>query len=192
MAQMLNHAVHRLMERTEQEVSRKEIIRAIENRQMVFAKKMTNSRSLVYVHTVGGITKIILHKPTGKVVTVLPWKARYKFITVFESETYKGTIEAEIYPDCYMETNCKTALSKIVRIHGDGAKEPIGFNHPLFEPLFNEIWKRFKEKDPDGIKEVNLNDKVETKAKGTDCGESNECTINFLQPEGTKEATGTH
>lgn len=176
MAEMATHAVHRLMERTEQEVTRGEIKRAIDNKTVVFAKRLTNSRSLVYVHTPSGITKIVLHKPTGRVITVLPWKSRYKFITAFDSEKLNGFFEAEIYPDCYLETNCKTALTKIVRIHSDGAKEPIGYNHPLFEPVFIEVWTRFREKDTDWIKEVPIG-KAEVKIDGKSCGEATECTL---------------
>lgn len=142
MAEMLNHAIHRLMERTEQDVGRKEIVRAIENRNMVFAKKLTNSRSLVYVITPSGVVKVVLHKPTGKVITVLPWKGVYQRLIEFTSPT--GVFRAEIYPDCYLETNCKTALTKITRIHPDGAREPIAFNHPLFDSAFMAVWDAIK------------------------------------------------
>lgn len=172
MAEMLNHAIHRLMERTDQEVSRKEITNAIEGRHMQFAKKLTNSRSLVYLNTPSGIVKIVLHKPTGKVVTVLPWKDRYKFTTKFTSPMY-GNLEAEIYPDCYQETNCKTALTKIIRIHPDGAREPIAFNHPVFEGAFNEVWKRFKE--------VDIDRKAQTETESGTCGST--CEFNPSQTE---------
>lgn len=142
MAEMLNHAIHRLMERTEQDVGRKEIVRAIENRSMVFAKKLTNSRSLVYVITPSGVVKVVLHKPTGKVITVLPWKGEYYRKIEFTSPY--GIFQAEIFPDCYLETNCKTALTKIIRIHPDGAREPIAFNHPLFDNAFTAALSSIK------------------------------------------------
>lgn len=147
MAEILNHAIHRLMERTDQEVSRKEIIRGIENRSMIFAKKMTNSRSLVYVITPSGVVKVILHKPTGKVITVLPWKSKYYKLVQFNSIKGTGWFQVDMYPDCFVETNCKTALTKIIRIHLDGAKENIGFNHPLFEEIFTEAWKLFRKEE---------------------------------------------
>jgi hypothetical protein len=142
MAEMLNHAIHRLMERTEQDVSRKEICRAIENRQMLFAKKLSSTRSLVYVTTPSGIIKLVLHKPTGKVITVLPWLATFHEHLEWQSD--KGKFIADIYPDCYEETGCKTALTKIYRIHGDGAKEPIAFNHPYFDRAFETAMDMIK------------------------------------------------
>lgn len=164
MAEMLNHAVHRLMERTEQDVGRKEIVRAIESRNVVFAKRLTNSRSLVYVITPNGVVKVVLHKPTGKVITVLPWKGEYQ--RVIEFTTPYGIFKAEVYPDCYLETNCKTALTKIVRIHPDGAREPIAFNHPLFDNAFTAAMNATIKEGNETKAQVSINDKHVGKITG--------------------------
>jgi hypothetical protein len=76
------------------------------------------------------------------VVTVLPWKGEYHRVIKFNSPY--GIFQAEIYPDCYLETNCKTALTKIIRIHPDGAREPIAFNHPLFDNAFTAALSAIK------------------------------------------------
>jgi hypothetical protein len=171
MAEMLNHAVHRLMERTEQDVGRKEIVRAIESRNMVFAKKLTNSRSLVYVITPSGVVKVVLHKPTGKVITVLPWKGEYHRVIKFNSPY--GIFQAEIYPDCYLETSCKTALTKIIRIHPDGVREPIAFNHPLFDNAFTAAWSAAKREGNETKIEA------EVSVNGTHIGKATELSISI-------------
>ena len=171
MEQFSNHAYQRLTERTDMEVDRKDIIKAVENRNLVFARKISSTKSLVYAMTPKGIIKLVLHKPTKKIVTILTWKSIFKFTCEFISPHYdQGMYQAEIYPDCFLETGCSTALTKIVRIHRDGAKEPINYIHPFFDGVFKEAWELFEKANPNH-QEVKSNEiKAETHCATTNDG----------------------
>jgi len=131
---------------SKQEVSRKIIIRAIENKQMVFAERLTNSKSLVYVMLPNNeVIKAIIHKPTSKVITILPWKDVFLYTMEINIKSIKtpNKFKVVLYPDCYLETGCKTALTNINRFHVDGAREFISFKHYLFDDVFNAAWEEW-------------------------------------------------
>jgi hypothetical protein len=137
MSGFIPHAIDRFFERTDLEVTVNQIKRAIEGGNIIYAKRLTATKSLAYALVGDNVVKLIIAKSTKKVMSVLPWKSIFKdIINVQTGQKY----EVIIFPDCYLETNCKHALTKISKIHPDNAKEPIPYNHAEFEILFDLAW----------------------------------------------------
>jgi hypothetical protein len=134
------HAITRFFERTDLEVTRNQIMRAIEGGNIAYAKRLSATRSLAYTLVGENVVKLIIGKGTKKVISIIPWKSIFKEVVNISSEN--KNYEVTIFPDCYMETNCKHALTKVFRIHGDGAREPIPYNHPNFDHVFNVAWNQ--------------------------------------------------
>ena len=142
---IIEHANQRFFERTENETTRKEIIKHLNNGgEIIYAKRTTNSRSLVYVPIQKEIFKLIINRKNKKIITFLPWKEVFKTFFQFEYEEKKYFIE--LYPDCFEETKCENALTTIYEINEkEEIQDKIKFNHPLFKNLFNEAWKNYKD-----------------------------------------------
>ena len=139
MSGFVPHAIDRFFERTDLEVTRNQILKAIEGGNIVYAKRLTATKSLAYALVGDSVVKLIIAKSTKKVMSIIPWKSVFKeIVTVFTDKVY----EVIIFPDCYLETDCKHALTKIFRIHDDGAREPIPYNHPDFYNIFDIAWSR--------------------------------------------------
>jgi hypothetical protein len=164
------HAISRFFERTDLEVTRNQIMRAIEGGNIAYAKRLSASRSLAYTLVGENVVKLIIAKSSKKVISIIPWKSIFKKIITCQTplDIHKGThYEVILFPDCYMETNCKHALTKISRIHKDGAREPINFNHPDFDVYFDHAWGELL-KDNDHIeiqkRRESGNEKIETQS----------------------------
>lgn len=132
------HAISRFFERTDLDVTRNQIMRAIEGGNIAYAKRLSAARSLAYILVGENVVKIIIGKGMKKVISVIPWKSVFKEVINIHSEN--KDYEVILFPDCFMETHCKSALTKVFRIHGDGAREPIPYNHPDFDHVFNVSW----------------------------------------------------
>lgn len=173
MSEFIPHAVERFYERTDQDVTRNQIVKAIENGNIVYAKRLTSSRSLAYVIVGKNAIKIIIAKSTKKVLSVIPWKSVFKEVIKLNLPTKDPgkTYEVTVFPDCYLETGTSHALTKINRIHDDGAREPIPHNHPYFEILFNLAWDKVinSEKHNTIVKERETgNEKIKTQVHRED------------------------
>jgi hypothetical protein len=142
MSEFIPHAIDRFFERTDLEVTRNQITNAIEGGNVVYAKRLTASKSLAYVMVGENVIKLIISKGTKKVLSIIPWKSVFKEVINVHFGTTKINYEAILFPDCYMETGCSHALTKIHRLHDDGAREPIPYNHPYFEMVFNMAWDK--------------------------------------------------
>lgn len=138
MSGFVPHAIDRFFERTDLEVTRNQILKAIEGGNIVYAKRLTASKSLAYALVGENVVKLIIAKGTRKVMSIIPWKSIFKDTVNLHMGDDK--YEIVIFPDCYMETKCSHALTKMHKIHTDGAREPIPYNHPNFELLFNDAW----------------------------------------------------
>jgi hypothetical protein len=163
MSGFIPHAIERFFERTDLEVTRNQIIKAIENGNIVYAKRLTASKSLAYALVGENVIKLIVSKNTKKVMSIIPWKSVFKYTVT--TNIHEDIYKIIVFPDCYMETGCPHALTKIYKIHSDGAKEPIPYNHPNFNSLFNGAWEIVKnvEKHKIIVKERNSgNEKIKT------------------------------
>lgn len=143
---LTRHANWRFEDRTDQSISRKKIINYLQNGgEIVYAKRLTITRSLAYLPIGNEIFKVIINRKSRIIVSILPWQdvfiATYAFYSSYYDE--KNYI-VELYPDCYLETKSQHALTKIYvikEIDGFGDdKYPIGYNHPFFEGLFEAAW----------------------------------------------------
>jgi hypothetical protein len=140
MSEFIPHAINRFFERTDLEVTRNQITNAIEGGNVVYAKRLTASKSLAYVLVGENVIKLIIAKGTKKVLSIIPWKSVFKE-TVTVNLMGKLLYEVILFPDCYLETGCSHALTKVHRLHDDGAREPIPYNHPYFQMVFNLAWE---------------------------------------------------
>jgi hypothetical protein len=144
MPEFINHALDRYYERTDLDITKGQILRAVENGNITYAKRISASKSLVYAMVNNNqVVKLVLSKTNKKILTVLPWRSIFKQMLRFQDDHFNGLFEVTLYPDCYLETNASHALTKIYKIHPDNAREPIPFNHPFFAGLFKIAWDFF-------------------------------------------------
>lgn len=148
MYKMTDHAVAQLHKRYSPDVGKKEIENALKNKENIkYIQRISDTRSLIYLHTSNGIVKAIYHRKAKKIITVLTWVGNYKvdlFASVpLDNEEENKLFKVTIFPDCYKETGCDRALTKMFMVHPDGAKEPMGFNHYLFDTVFYYVWDSY-------------------------------------------------
>jgi hypothetical protein len=136
---LTRHANWRFEDRTDQSVSRKKIINYLQNGgEIIYAKRLTITRSLAYLPIDNEIFKVIINRKSRIIVSILPWQDVFKATFIFFSKYYdEKDYIVELYPDCFLETKSKHALTKI---YMGKDKKPIGYNHPFFEGLFEAAW----------------------------------------------------
>ena len=159
---IIEHANQRFFERTENETTRKEIIKHLNNGgEIIYAKRTTNSRSLVYVPIQKEIFKLIINRKNKKIITFLPWREKFKIHFQFEYNSKKYFII--LYPDSFKETKCESTLTEIYEIDNEeNIQERIKFNHPLFKELFFEAWKKYRYMEEENGSEVILENYYKT------------------------------
>ena len=158
---LTKHADHRYFDRSNQNISRKDLIKYIGNGgQIHYAKRMTSTRSLAYIPIKNEVFKVIINRKSKCIVSILPFKDEYiKRLKVY-SEYYDNKIYLiELYPDCYMETNEPHALTQIF-IVTDKNNELLHFEHPFFNGLFNAAWKIYL-----GMKGLMKNEQIKITAE---------------------------
>lgn len=136
------HANERYYDRTNQEVTRKKIVTHITNGgQILYAKRLTATRSLAYIPIGSEVFKVIINRKSKVIVSILPFNDHFiRKIKVFSGYYDDKTYLIEMYPDCYNETRMPHALTKIYEINGDELID-INFNHPFFNGIFKAAWK---------------------------------------------------
>jgi hypothetical protein len=137
------HAQERFFERANQDVTRKKIIAHIANGgQIIYAKRMTATRSLAYIQVKDEIFKIIINRKSKVIISILPFNDDFAQTIKIHSQHYNNkTYLVELYPDCYNETQSNHALTKIYEINDDKSFNEIGYNHPFFNGLFDIAWQ---------------------------------------------------
>jgi hypothetical protein len=148
--QFTKHAKKALVERTDLQVTEKQICKALDSiDNITYVKKETGSRTLCYVKVGKTIVKLSYAKKNKKVVSIYPWYSLYKCTVNIMVDSNEGSQNYEItlFPDCYMETKNNKVLTQVDRVHPDGAKEKIPFYDPDFENLFKIAWEYFKSND---------------------------------------------
>jgi hypothetical protein len=146
-----DHAMSRYFERTDTDISMKEIAKSVANNNLIYVKRLTPpSRSLVYA-TVRPtprddeeVFKLVFNRKSKTIITILPWKSVFYVCYVIEMEKYSKSFTIHLYPDCYLETEKPNALTRIYEhVEGD-APIQLEYNHPLFEIVFNAAWITFE------------------------------------------------
>jgi len=147
-----DHAISRYFERTNTDISMKEIAKSVANNNLIYVKRLSPpSRSLVYAvikqtpqDDEEEVFKLVFNRKSKTIITILPWKSIFYRCYVIEMEKYSKSFTIHLYPDCYLETEKPNALTKIEEhVIGD-APIKLEYNHPLFGIVFNAAWKTFE------------------------------------------------
>ena len=141
-----DHAVERFFERTALNITKKDIVKAIDNNQIVYFKRINVSRSMAYVHVKKEVIKTILHRKKNKIITILPWQSIFQYTIEVQIKKYDNRIyRINLFPDCYQETKKPNALTKMFEDqYRMEIWKPIRHDHPLFGELFGIAWSFFQ------------------------------------------------
>lgn len=142
------HLVRRIKERVSSVIPIKEIEGNLDREKIMFAKKLTNSRSLGYIIVNDIPIKLIYSKVSKNVITVLEIHNDFEFPKndyIFHHIMGSGNAyRIRIYPDAYLETDNSKVLT-IFEILDSGIwreKKKIG---PVFDEVFKIAWDYYNE-----------------------------------------------
>lgn len=139
------HAKDRYIERYNlSDISMKKIADMIKNgTKLLYAKRLTTSRSLTYMPVDNEVIKFIFDRKKRKIITILPWVDIFKITIDFFSTYYNNrAYSVTLYPDAYLETKNKNVLdTNIVCPYQDNEK--IEYFHPYYGKLFDIAWKNY-------------------------------------------------
>lgn len=141
-----DHAVERFFERTALNITKKDIIKAIENNQIIYFKRINVTRSMAYIHVKKEVIKTVMHRKKDKIITILPWQSIFQYTIEVQIFKYDNRIyRINLFPDCYQETKKSNALTKIFEDqHKREIWKKIRHDHPLFNELFGMAWSYFQ------------------------------------------------
>lgn len=105
-----------------------------------WAKRLTHTKSLVYVVLDNIAYKCIWSRDKKIIVTFLKLKYDFKFehLLFYHDSAYNVTI----YPDCFNDVQRKETLTKIIDVVHN---TQIFYNHPDFENIFNIVLDIYNE-----------------------------------------------
>jgi hypothetical protein len=183
---LTTHANERYFDRSSQEVTRKKLINYINNGgEILYAKRLTATRSLAYIPIGTEAFKVIINRRSKRLVSILPYKDHFAINVIFFSEYYDNKrFLVKLFPDCYAETNKQgISLTKIYEIDAHGEIiNVIEYSHPFFMGLFETALSLYN-----GSKGLIRNGKNKAKSEIK--------TITFKKPEVVAETktkcTGT-
>jgi len=145
-----NHSTERFFDRTALNVTKKDVAKAITNNQVIPFKRVNATRSMTYIHVKGEVIKTVMHRKKNKIITVLPWRSIFQFRMEFTVKKFNNRrFRVNIFPDCYMETKNRHALTKIFEWHPATRQDEsegytkLQINHPLFDKIFDTAWCNF-------------------------------------------------
>jgi len=145
-----DHAVERFFERTALNITKKDIVKAIDNNQIIYFKRINVTRSMAYIHVKKEVIKTVMHRKKDKIITILPWQSIFQYTIETQIFKYDNKVyRVNLFPDCYLETKKPNALTKIFEKHDYFEGMKIGYkrirhDHPLFDELFNIAWSFFQ------------------------------------------------
>jgi hypothetical protein len=145
-----DHAVERFFERTALNITKKDIVKAIDNNQIIYFKRINVTRSMAYIHVKKEVIKTVMHRKKDKIITILPWQSIFQYTIETQIFKYDNKVyRVNLFPDCYIETKKPNALTKIFEKHDYFEGMKIGYkrirhDHPLFDELFNIAWSFFQ------------------------------------------------
>ena len=146
-----DHSTERFFERTALNITKKDIVKAITNNQIVKFKRINVTRSMAYIHAKREVIKVVIHRKKDKIITILPWKSIFHYRVEIQISKFQNRIyRINLYPDCYLETKKPNAMTKIFEYQGKSLYDDqdtykrIRHNHPLFEQIFYIAWSFFE------------------------------------------------
>ena len=145
-----DHAVERFFERTALNITKKDIVKAIENNQIIYFKRINVTRSMAYIHVKKEVIKVVMHRKKNKIITILPWQSIFQYTIEVQIFKYDNKIyRINLFPDCYQETKKSNALTKMFEKHDYFEGIRVGYrkirhDHPLFDELFGIAWSYFQ------------------------------------------------
>jgi hypothetical protein len=170
---LTTHGNIRYFDRSDQDITRKKIITHINNGgEIIYAKRLSSSKSLAYIPIKGEIFKVVINRKTKVIVSILPLRRDYEYSIDLLSETYNNkNYHIKLFPDCYYETQNTRALTKIYEL--DDNQETvaeINYIHPFFEGLFRNAWEIYTKRK--GLNEI----KTETETSKIEIEEKRNCS----------------
>jgi len=160
-----DHSVERFFERTALNITKKDIVKAIDSNQIIYFKRVNVTRSMAYIHVKKEVIKVIIHRKKDKIITILPWKSIFHYRVKIQISKFQNRIyRINLFPDCYLETKLPNAMTKIFEYQGKSlyddqdSYKKVQYDHPLFNEIFNIAWSFFE------IDEDHCNIKNERKA----------------------------
>ena len=144
-----DHSTERFFERTALNVTKKDVVKAITNNQIVPFRRVNATRSMCYIHVKKEVIKTVMHRKKNKIITILPWKSIYQSkIKFFMKEFNHRKFKVILFPDCYLETGKPNALTKvyerILHLSDDSfGYEQIKYNNYLHDDVVNAAWSNF-------------------------------------------------
>jgi len=145
-----DHAVERFFERTALNITKKDIVKAINNNQIIYFKRVNVTRSMAYIHVKKEVIKTVMHRKKNKIITILPWKSIFQYVIEIQVLRNENKIyRVSLFPDCYLETKKPNALTKIWEKHDYFEGQKIGYkkiphDHLKFDEIFNIAWSFFE------------------------------------------------
>jgi len=149
-----DHAVERFFERTALNITKKDIVKAIDNNQIIYFKRVNTTRSMAYIHVKNEVIKTVMHRKKDKIITILPWRSIFQYTIEVQIFKYDNKVyRVNLFPDCYLETKKPNALTKIFErydykdiLKGTkiGGWKPKRYDHPQFNEIFNIAWSFFE------------------------------------------------
>ena len=136
---ILDHAKKRINERVDSSISIQDIQsvltrRGITSGRVTFARKDTNSRTIIYGETEKGPFKAVYSRKHKLIITILPMKYIFKTDWIYINYNQKQ-YRMILYPDCYMETKNPKMMTKF-EIFEDNYWLLCGRKEPLFTEIF--------------------------------------------------------
>jgi hypothetical protein len=154
-----DHAIERFFERTVLNITKKDIVKAISNKQIIYFKRINVTRSMAYISVKKEVLKTVMHRKKDKIITILPWKSIFQYTIKIQIFKYENKIyRINLFPDCYLETKKPNALTKMFEYQGkdiyqEDRWKKVRHDHPLFNELFNIAWSFFQtDEDHQNIK----------------------------------------
>lgn len=144
-----DHSTERFFERTVMNITKRDIVKALTNNQVVYFKRVNTTRSMAYIHVKKEIIKAIIHRKKNKIITILPWNSIFQYTIEIQIMKYDNKIyRINMFPDCYLETKKNNALTKMFEripyINNKEGWKPMRYDHPLFGELFGIAWSYFQ------------------------------------------------
>jgi hypothetical protein len=142
-ANLVPHAEQRMQlpERISQDVTKEDIISTIKSGNFTFARRESNTRSLIYGETNNEEPfKAIYSRKDDMVITFLPICHTFKtnwFYFLFRKNVYR----LQLFPDCYLESDNPNIMTKFeLWIPREQIFEETTKRGEVFIPLFDLVW----------------------------------------------------
>lgn len=142
------HLIKRIKERVSSVIPIKELEGNLDHSKIMFAKKLTNTRSLGYMVVDDIPIKLIYSKISKNVITVLEIHNDFEFpkddYLRHYNESTGNLYRIRVFPDAYLETDDPKALTIFHIFENEIWREKKKMG-PIFDHIFNMAWKKYEE-----------------------------------------------